>query len=168
MIFKAFITALILLSTGVLHAKDEPSIQIQVTSASLWSVVKVRVQNTTNKTVSIWESNNSWGWGNWTFEFLEGNKLVVFVRKPDEGFTVNVAFPIKLQGSDSVNLSFDLSDGTWISHSIPITPTYPSKEDETNWIKGCLAILAVPVSEEQKDLGVWTGVTTSPLHLLSK
>ncbi len=149
--------------TGTLFAQEQPLIQIKVIDAHPHSVVKVRVENSMKEPVSIWQPNNSWGWGNWTFEFFDGNKLTIFVRKPDEGFTVNVPFPIKISGSGSIDCTFDLNDGTWVSHTIPISPTYPSKAEERDWVKGCLTILAIPPSREGKDFGIWTGVTTSPL-----
>jgi hypothetical protein len=104
------------------------------------------------------------GGGNWTFEFFNDNQLTIFTQKPDEGFTVNFPIPVEIKPSGLLDISCDLNDGTWVSHRIPIFPTYHNKEYKG--VRGCIAILAIPVSEEAKQYKVWTGLTTSPLFEL--
>lgn len=151
-----------------LYGNDSPQktddLTIKVLEAHQGGVVKVEISNKTTHSIRIWTQYNSWGWGNWTFEFFDKNQLIVFVRKPDQGFTFNLQNFTEIPASKALIRSFDLSDGTWVFRTIPMWPTYPSKEDKENAIGGCFAVLAIPNSTESKTLDVWTGVATSPLH----
>lgn len=162
--FIRLITVVLMFAINPLYGQEEAPIQIQVQSASLGGTVKIRVKNKTKSTINIWESGNSWGWGNWTLEFFQGNTLMVFVKNPDRGFTLNIPMPMKIPGSGFVDISFDLKNGPWVSHRIPIFPTYSNDEYEKESIHGCFAILAIPSLQEAKEKDVWTGTITSPFY----
>jgi hypothetical protein len=137
-------------------------IQIEVKKASINGEVKIEVQNHMDHLVRLWEiGGNSWGWSNWTIEFFSENNLVIYVRKPDEGFTRNVPAYIEISGKGNKEFKFDLNDGTWVSHRIPIWPAYPSKEDREKAISGCFVVLSIPKSTESEKLSVWTGMMIS-------
>ena len=159
-----FLIPILWLMIGHLYGNDGRELQIQIQEATPGGVVKLRLANETANPINIWDDANSWGWGIWTFEFLRGNQFQVFVRRSDEAFTRNFAHSEAVPGGGFLDLTFDLSDKTWVSTTNPTFPSYPSKEDKRKYPKGCFAILSIPSSEESKRLHVWEGTSISALY----
>ena len=128
---------------------ERSEISVQVLEVKPEKAIKIRLQNLTTDTVRIWRSEaNSWGWGIWTFAFSNDKFLDVFVRNPDEIFTGNVPESMMIPPGAVNDLSFDLKDGSWVSHKIPMFKS---------GFTGGFVFLGVPQTEEAKKLGVWTG-----------
>jgi hypothetical protein len=158
--FLAMIFSVIGITAINVHGMD---IQIAVKKAHINGHVEIEVQNQMDHVARLWETgNNSWGWNNWTIEFFADNSLTVFVRKPDEGFTMNIPRYIEIPSKSSRTIEFNLDDGTWVSHRIQMWPAYPSKVDKKNAIRCCFAVLAIPKSKESEEFSVWTGMIASP------
>jgi hypothetical protein len=141
-----------------------PTIGIKLLEAHPDKAVRIEISNIASHPIRIWTGDYSWGWSNWCFEFFDHNTMIVYVRRPEQGFTVNIPTYFTIVGLGHHSLSFNLSDGTWVAHRIPIWPAYPSRVDKENAINGCFAVLAIPTTPESAKLSVWTGMTTSALH----
>jgi hypothetical protein len=153
-----------LLFFSIVAVRADDPLTVEVKGATFGAKVKVQISNSSSVSAFVWKNSNSWGWSNWTFEFLNGNQLTVFVRKPDEDFTRNFPVRCEIPAKGSREMSFDLKDGTWISHKIPIFPTYPVKTSEEKATVGCFALLSVPFSAEMNKYNVRSFTAISPFH----
>jgi hypothetical protein len=97
----------------------------------------------------IWETWNSWGYFNLSFEVADSTGKKWVVKKRDTGFTRN--FPSFLTISPGQTYVFDVYFGDaheWAG--------FPLRRGEENTVK-MRALYSVPVSAEAKTSDVWTG-----------
>lgn len=134
-------------------------IVVQIEAAQPNGIVKVQITNNTSGQLRIWHPEcNSWGWNNWYFEFFDENDLTVFVRRPNEGFTANMPAFMDIPPTGSASISFDLNDGSWVPHQLPIFKPWMKGFRP---VKGCIAVLAIPMTADAKKFSIWTGTIAS-------
>ncbi|HSI82177.1 MAG: hypothetical protein ACAI35_03715 [Candidatus Methylacidiphilales bacterium] len=156
-----------MLANVSVHAEERPEkLEIRVKAADHGKSITIQAINKTDRVLKLWDTTYSWGWGNWSFHFYQGNGLYVYVRKPDVFHTMNIPRAFDIPAHGTLDFTFDLKRNSWVEHRIPVYPKYLHGGDAKNAVRGCMAILSVPRSSEGQKQKVWKGTIASPFFKL--
>ena len=111
----------------------------------------VVITNVSDKPQRIWETWNSWGWYNLTFNMLDnrGNTLYTLKKKP-RGWSKNFPSFIRLNPGECFIIDVYLKRSDW---ELP----FLGKKREGDFEINLKAVYEIPQDDETKKNGIWTG-----------
>lgn len=117
----------------------------------------VVITNISNEPKRLWETWNSWGWYNLTFEILDNQgKILHILKKKSHGWSKNYPSFIRLQAGEYFIIDVNLERSDW---GLP----FLDKEKEGNFEINLKAIYEIPEDKETKEHNIWTGKIESEI-----
>jgi hypothetical protein len=143
-------------------AEDAPKgLRIKIESLSGSGRISVQLENSSTKTIRVWQDHNSWGAARWRVLVLRRGQLQGFFQNPNRAYTRNGPGFIEILSGSYVAQTVDLNDGEWCGLGECSSQAQRGLEGKKiSFESGDLVIVVydVPLTGEAREMNVWYGV----------
>lgn len=113
--------------------------------------IQAIITNTSDEPLRLWETWNSWGWYNLSFEILDDScNILHTLEKMPRAWTRNFASFFILAAEDQYAIEVCLNETDWL---LPV----PGEEYPGGSEAYMRALFTIPEDKETDEYGIWTG-----------